>query len=128
MAWRRGTSVFSVIRSRKQSTTSLAGTRLPENFWFYVLQALGLQLPQGASSTLSWWRRLHALSNGQQREGMDSLFALVSWQVWKERNGRCFQGSTATINELLQIVNAEAERSTSEQADSECWPGDSCML
>ena len=70
MAWRRGTSVFSVIWSGTCPFT--------RELWFYILQALGLQLPRGASSTLSWWRRLHALSNGQQREGMDSLFELVS--------------------------------------------------
>jgi hypothetical protein len=49
--------------------------------WFHILQALGKQLPQGAPSTLSWWRRLRALSTGAQQKGMDSLFVLVSWRV-----------------------------------------------
>jgi len=38
---------------------------------------------------------------------MDSL---VSWQVWKECNARCFRNATALIGELLQIIEAEAER------------------
>jgi hypothetical protein len=34
----------------------------------------------------------------------------VSWQVWKERNARCFRDATATIAELLQIIKMEADR------------------
>jgi hypothetical protein len=33
----------------------------------------------------------------------------VSWQVWKERNARCFRDATATIAELLQIIKMEAD-------------------
>jgi len=77
--------------------------------WFYILQAIGKQLPQGAPSTISWWRRLRALSDGEQQKGMDSLFALVSWQIWKERNARCFRGVETRISDLLQIIKAEAD-------------------
>ena len=41
---------------------------------------------------------------------MDSLFGLVSWQVWKERNARCFRDSPSTVIELLQLVKEEADR------------------
>ena len=41
---------------------------------------------------------------------MDSLFALVSLQIWKERNARCFRGETASVGELLQLIKAEADR------------------
>jgi hypothetical protein len=63
------------------------------------LQAIGLHLPQGAQTTISWWRKLRKLS----------LFALVSWQVWKKWNARCFRDATATIAELLQIIKMEAD-------------------
>lgn len=33
-----------------------------------------------------------------------------SWQVWKERNARCFRDSTASINDLLLVIKAEADR------------------
>jgi hypothetical protein len=49
-----------------------------------VHQAIGLHLPQGAQTTIAWWRKLRKLANGNWREGIDSLFALVSWQVWKD--------------------------------------------
>ena len=57
--------------------------------------------------SLSWWRKL---SDGQQRKGLDSLFALLSWQVWKERKARCFRQSTTMIAEMLQIIKMEADR------------------
>ena len=78
--------------------------------WHFVLQAIGLHLPQGAQATITWWRKLRKLANGSLSKGIDSLFALVSWQVWKERNARCFRDATATIAELLQIIKMEADR------------------
>jgi hypothetical protein len=41
---------------------------------------------------------------------MDSLFALVSWQLWKEWNARCFREATVTVSDLLQIIKAEADQ------------------
>jgi hypothetical protein len=49
------------------------------------------------------------LFDGEQRSGFDSLFALVSWQVWKERNARCFRGQSANFSDLLQLIKAEAD-------------------
>jgi hypothetical protein len=41
---------------------------------------------------------------------MDSLFALVSWQVWKECNTCRFREAWSSMNELLQVIRAEADR------------------
>ena len=41
---------------------------------------------------------------------MDSLFALVSWQLWEEQNARCFREATATVTYLLRIIKAEADQ------------------
>lgn len=68
----------------------IASCPFTRELWYLILQALGFQLPQGTQSTISWWRKLRKLADGQRRKGLDSLFALVSWQVWKERNARCF--------------------------------------
>jgi hypothetical protein len=38
------------------------------------------------------------------------LFALISWEVWKERNARCFRDAVANVNDILRIVKAEADR------------------
>lgn len=77
--------------------------------WFYVLQAIGRQIPQGAQTVLAWWRRLRLLCTGARHKGMDSLLALVSWRLWKERNARCFREAPSGIADLLQIIKAEAD-------------------
>jgi hypothetical protein len=47
---------------------------------------------------------------GDCRAGFDSPFALTSWELWKERNTRCFRNSTATVDDVLQIIRTEADR------------------
>lgn len=85
--------------------------------WFCVLQALGLQLPLAKQKVRSWWRQLRLSVQGDRRSGMDSLFALVSWQIRKERNARCFRGATSTVPEILQQIKAEADRWIEAGAD-----------
>lgn len=77
--------------------------------WFYVLHAFGHQLPQAAPTTLRWWRKLHSLFHGEQCSGFDSLFALISWLIWKERNVRCFREAATSIGGLLHLIKAEAD-------------------
>jgi hypothetical protein len=43
------------------------------------------------------------------RKGLDSLFALVSWRLWKERNARCFREAAFTVPELLLVIRADAD-------------------
>ena len=51
-----------------------------------------------------------AAAPGERRKGLDTLFALVSWQLWKERNARCFRSLTASIAETLHMIKIEADR------------------
>jgi hypothetical protein len=78
--------------------------------WFLVLQAIGCNVPPAAPTTLKWWRRVRANFNGDRRKGIDTLFALVSWQLWKERNARCFRGATTSTGDTMQIIKSEGER------------------
>lgn len=82
----------------------IANCPFSREVWFYVLRALQRQLSDAEPTTLSWWRKLCSLFNGERKVGMDSLFALVSWQLWKEWNTQCFCESTATVTELLMII------------------------
>jgi hypothetical protein len=36
-----------------------------------------------------------------KRRGADSLFALVAWELWKERNKRCFRDGSSSVQQLL---------------------------
>lgn len=87
----------------------LASCPVTREVWFFALQAFGKQLPQTASSTFQWWRTLRRLFHGDQRPGLDSLFAIISWTIWKERNARCFRGAAAAISDLLQLIKGEAD-------------------
>jgi hypothetical protein len=78
--------------------------------WFHICTALGKHLPQPNHSVLSAWRQLRREWHGCQRKGFDSLFALVSWQVWKERNARCFRSATTSVTDLLLVIRAEADQ------------------
>jgi hypothetical protein len=78
--------------------------------WFLVLRAINLTLPADSTTAIRWWRRLRSMVTNDRRRGMDSLFALVSWQLWKELNGRCFRESPASIQEILQVIKTEADR------------------
>jgi hypothetical protein len=77
--------------------------------WFFMCSALGRPLPPASTTVRSWWMRMRAGLQTSQRKGLDSLFALVSWQLWKERNARCFRESASPVAELLQVIKAQAE-------------------
>jgi hypothetical protein len=77
--------------------------------WFHILTAFGKPLPPAQRSILLWWRRIRGLWNGNAKKGADTLFALVCWMVWKERNAR-FREAAATVEGLLIIIRAKAEQ------------------
>jgi len=90
--------------------------------WSLIYQAFGRVLLSATQSIIKWWRRVHADWNGSRRSGIDSLFALISWEVWKQRNARCFTDAVVTPADLLLIIRAEAERWAQVQLGSnERW-------
>ena len=101
-----------MIRRRKPSITYIVVTcPYTRGVWSLIYQAFGRQLPQGSATIIDWWRRLRSDWTGTQRSGMDSLFPLVSWEVWKQRNARCFRDAALQpIEELIPIIQAEADR------------------
>lgn len=52
---------------------------------------------------------MRSLFTGVMCNSMDFLFALVSWQLWKERNAHCFREASSSLADLLQIIKAEAD-------------------
>ncbi|KAF8701133.1 hypothetical protein HU200_033795 [Digitaria exilis] len=60
--------------------------------WWPLLQQLDFTTINPGTGTLQdWWMLLRAQLAGGKRKGFDSLFALTSWQIWKERNARVFR-------------------------------------
>jgi hypothetical protein len=43
------------------------------------------------------------------RERSRFLFALISWELWKERNARCFRGAATQLNAVKDQIKRQAE-------------------
>lgn len=54
------------------------------------------------------WNRLRVGLPKKQKRGMDTLFILVCWHLWKERNARVFGSQTSSAQELIRIIKEEA--------------------
>jgi hypothetical protein len=65
--------------------------------WLGVLRAAGYHhlTPMGALAIVDWWLPTRKCVHKSNRKGFDTLFALVVWLLWLERNVRVFQASTA---------------------------------
>lgn len=78
--------------------------------WWAALNVI--QMPQCFQvNTLSMadeWSRLRTGLHKQQKKGVDTLFILVCWQLWKERNARVFRSKAATTQGLVQVIREEA--------------------
>jgi predicted negative regulator of RcsB-dependent stress response len=44
------------------------------------------------------------------KRGADTVFALVAWELWKERNARCFRGAATQLHQLLAVIKHKAEQ------------------
>lgn len=57
---------------------------------------------------MAWWLRTRKGVIKQVRKGFDSLFFLIRWSIWKERNARTFNGTTADPSRLARLIQVEA--------------------
>nr|TKW35837.1 hypothetical protein SEVIR_2G401500v2 [Setaria viridis] len=64
---------------------------------------------QGIATLHDRWIQARSLWNGAKRKGFDSLVALVTWEVWKERTARIFRGERLQMDILLQRIKAMGE-------------------
>ena len=83
----------------------IASCSFSRQVWWNVRSALGADASQiGGVSILTWWRSRRQRWTGDKRKGADSLFALVAWEIWNERNARCFCSASATVMQLLAMI------------------------
>jgi hypothetical protein len=89
-----------------------------------MLATLGSDASQiGADKWLAWWESWRHRWHGDKRKGADTLFALVAWEIWKERNARCFRGSPATVGQLLSTIKISGDLSSGVVSMSCCGEG-----
>nr|AWA45042.1 hypothetical protein SO47N09_000002 [Saccharum officinarum] len=63
----------------------------------------------GQDSLLYWWSAWRARWTGDKQQRADSLFALVTWELWKDRNGRCFCQASSTVPQILTHIKHIAD-------------------
>lgn len=76
--------------------------------WRVTTQKLALPEQPHATTWQTGWRRWRRGIPAQQRRGFDSLFVLVIWLTWKERNTRIFQATLSTVGALFSRCKEEA--------------------
>jgi hypothetical protein len=64
---------------------------------------------QPCDSIVDWWQTWRAQWTGSCKQGANSIFALIAWELWKERNVRCFRGTATQLPELLALIRHQAE-------------------
>lgn len=64
--------------------------------------------PVQGDSALQWWLHSRKRVSKHVRRGFDSLFFLVGWTLWKERNARTFNGIATSPLDLALKIQEEA--------------------
>jgi hypothetical protein len=54
--------------------------------------------------------RFHLVDRSGVGMQADTLFALVAWELWKERNARCFRNATSTVGQVLSTIKQAANQ------------------
>ncbi|WVZ70614.1 hypothetical protein U9M48_019263 [Paspalum notatum var. saurae] len=83
---------------------------LTREVWESVLRMLRLDMvPRATSSSRfgSWWSKTSAVVPKDLRKGFNSLFILVTWEVWKHRNACTFEGAHPLTQTVLGRVAEE---------------------
>lgn len=59
-------------------------------------------------NTMLWWSTVRKLLPKALRQGFDSVFLLIGWHLWKERNARTFDRVASTAVQLVRKIEDEA--------------------
>jgi len=89
----------------------LLGCYFCRQVWEPWLAKLGVQgvVVLCEEPTMEWWIRSRKLVPKLAHRGFDSLFFLISWMIWKERNARTFGGAAVSPNELQAKIQDEVQ-------------------
>jgi hypothetical protein len=92
-------------RNRKPSSTSSHHVPSPDKSGGTSSRCWEQTRLRSEEGTLvDWWDRWRDRWHGKKKKGADSLFAVVAWEIWKERNARCFRNEATTVHQLLRTI------------------------
>jgi hypothetical protein len=77
--------------------------------WGTILAMLGADASQvGGDSLLAWWEQWRRRWHGDKKKGAEPYSRFVAWEIWKERNARCFRSIASTVDQILSIIKQTA--------------------
>lgn len=111
--YRMRTTAPFATSTRRQFPICYLVASWPERLGYTILRRCNLQRLTPSSTALDFvdWcllSRKHVRKE-LRKKAFDSLVALVTWSIWKERNQRIFQKKKLTVvNELIALILDEA--------------------
>jgi hypothetical protein len=111
--WRHGLQDDNSCITCDQSETLdhiILGCVFSREVWAACLRAFRLLelIPTHEERIMDWWTTSRKRLPKVLRRGFDSLFFLVGWNLWKERNGRTFDRAGRQPQQLAQAIVEEA--------------------
>ena len=88
----------------------LLGCCFSKEVWHMCLSRLHLQefVSVNEEPAMCWWVHSRKGVPKLHRRGFDSMFFLVGWALWKERNARTFDAVTSSPSQLVTKIFDEA--------------------
>jgi hypothetical protein len=80
-----------------------------EAYWRVLSWARCVCTFGGEETVQEWWEHLTAMQVPRRRKGVATLFIIIAWHLWKERNARLFDRVTTPMSGLIDRIKAEAE-------------------
>jgi hypothetical protein len=77
--------------------------------WCFVLQQLGYYnfARQDTTRFACWWSRTVRGLPASEKKGLNSFIILVAWEICKHRNNCVFNGTTPSMDDVLQAIASE---------------------
>ena len=78
--------------------------------WWQAFQSLNLDvaIPNSSTSWVEWWLLSRQTIAANRKALFDSVYLLIAWNLWKERNSRFFSRSPSSVTQLLMRIKDEA--------------------
>jgi hypothetical protein len=87
----------------------LLGCTFSREVWHSCLRKLHLQdtvVPRH-EQVMAWWLQSRKRIPKPIHRGFNSLFFLIGWMIWKERNARTFNGIASSAAQLEGLIQQE---------------------
>jgi hypothetical protein len=103
--------LYHVRPARRDDGPHPLGLLLQPRGWHIWLHKLHLHdsVVVAEEHAIQWWLRSWKLVPKQARRGFDSLFFLIGWTLWKERNARTFNGVSSSVPQLAALIHDEID-------------------